>query len=306
MIGKKRDIGRTAGPARLNLVASQRLREAATLLEAQGDNPFRVGAYRRAAEAVEALDTDLADLLARGGADALQEIPGVGPSIGAALGEMVATGQWAYLDRLRGQTSPEDLFCSVPGIGSALAQRLHDVLHADSLEQLEAALQDPDSARVPGLGPRRRAALAAQVAQMLSRIGRPRPVSGGEPGIAVLLSVDEEYREKARAGALHRIAPRRFNPEGKAWLPILHTTRNGWHFTALFSNTARAHDLGKTRDWVVVYFHAAKGAESQRTIVTGTQGALAGKRLVRGREAECSTHYRATSTSTPRRNGTVR
>lgn len=41
-------------------------------------------------------------------------------------------------------------------------------------------------------------------------------------------------------------AARRINPEGKAWLPVLENTRNGWPMTALYSNTARAHKRGKT------------------------------------------------------------
>jgi hypothetical protein len=62
-------------------------------------------------------------------------------------------------------------------------------------------------------------------------------------------------------------------------------------FTALFSNTARAHELGKTRDWVVVYFHTDTQSEGQRTTVTETSGRLAGRRVVRGRESECLAAY---------------
>ena len=88
-------------------------------------------------------------------------------------------------------------------------------------------------------------------------------------------------------GDLPNIAPRRFNPSGEAVLPILHTERGDWHCTALFSNTARAHELGRTRDWVVIYFHHDSGPEGQRTVVTETRGPHAGHRTVRGREAEC-------------------
>jgi putative hydrolase len=77
-------------------------------------------------------------------------------------------------------------------------------------------------------------------------------------------------------------------------LPILHTDRDGWHFTALFSNTARAHQLGKVDDWVVIYFHEEGGGEAQRTIVTETQGPLAGRRIVRGRERDCFPIYEQT------------
>jgi putative hydrolase len=38
----------------------------------------------------------------------------------------------------------------------------------------------------------------------------------------LLLKIDAEYRKKAAADQLPKITPRRFNPEGKSWLPILH------------------------------------------------------------------------------------
>lgn len=70
-------------------------------------------------------------------------------------------------------------------------------------------------------------------------------------------------------------------------VPVLHTRRGAWHFTVLYSNTARAHELGKTRDWVVIYFYDGDHQERQSTVVTETRAALAGSRVVRGREAEC-------------------
>ncbi len=111
-----------------------------------------------------------------------------------------------------------------------------------------------------------------------------------EPSVDTVLSVDEEYRKKAEAGELRTIAPRRFNPQGESWLPILHTERGQWSFTALYSNTARAHELGKVHDWVVIYYEL-EGAEDQCTVVTETRGRLKGKRVIRGREAECLEHY---------------
>ena len=105
------------------------------------------------------------------------------------------------------------------------------------------------------------------------------------PAVATLLAADAEYRDGAARGRLRRIAPRRFNPDRQAWLPILHTERDGWQITALFSNTARAHELGRTRDWVVL-FYERDGDSGQCTVVTETHGPHAGQRVVRGRESE--------------------
>ena len=271
--------------------ARKRLREAATLLSHQHDNPYRVGAFRRAADAVAALDRDLRVIMEQGGIEVLEQIPGIGRGLAAALAEMVRTGRWAYLDRLRGSAEPQAVFCAIPGVGPQLAKRLHEMLHVETLEQLESAIYDPDATKVAGIGPRRLSMLRASLAQMLARIRSVRTPPADEPPVDVLLDVDREYRAKVGTDELRRIAPKRFNPKGDAWLPILHTTRGKWHFTALFSDTARAHELGRVRDWVVIYFHADSGGEAQRTIVTETRGILAGRRVVRGRERESLLFY---------------
>lgn len=61
-------------------------------------------------------------------------------------------------------------------------------------------------------------------------------------------------------------------------------------YTALFSNTARAHELGTTDDWVVIYLERGD-QRRQWTVVTASGGRLDGKRVVRGREAESADYY---------------
>jgi putative hydrolase len=108
--------------------------------------------------------------------------------------------------------------------------------------------------------------------------------------VADLLAVDEEYRRRAADDRLPTIAPRRFNPGYEPWLPLYVADRNGWRFRALYSNTALAHRLGQTHDWVVIYFDDGL-VRGQRTVVTETRGDLRGRRVVRGRERECRAHY---------------
>jgi hypothetical protein len=282
-----------------NALCVDRLREAADLLEVQGANPFRVAAYRRAADTVRDLPGDLSTLVDRDGVDGLEALPGIGRGIASALLEMTRTGRWMQLERLRGSADPVQLFTAIPGLGHRLAERIHDELHIDTLEALELAAHDGRLETVPGVGPRRAAAIRSSLQTMLSR-GRSRratmasaAVSGTAegPSVAMLLDVDREYREKASAGTLPTIAPKRFNPSGAAWLPVLHAARGEWHFTALFSNTAQAHQLNRTRDWVVVYFYDDQHAEGQHTVVSETHGALTGRRVVRGREAACREYY---------------
>lgn len=276
----------------LNRQIAEKLDEMAELLEIQGANPFRVRAYRRAAVALAELDRDLEDIAQSEGMEGLTALPTIGKGIAAAVWEMVHTGRWSQLERLRGSLQPENLFQTVPGIGPALAERIHDELHVDTLEELEAAAYDGRLDGLPGIGPRKLQALRATLATMLGRARRTAErASIDGPGVATLLNIDADYRRLAAAGELPKIAPKRFNPEGRAWLPILHADRDGWHFTALYSNTARAHELGKVEDWVVIYFYNEDHEEGQHTVVTETRGSLQGKRVVRGREKECRQVY---------------
>jgi hypothetical protein len=274
-----------------NRVIADRLREAAWLLEQQDANPYRVNAYRRAADAIQLCPRDVGDVFREKGFQGLVSLAGIGPQIAGAIVEMLRTGRWMQLERMRGTLDPEALFSSVPGIGRKLGRLVMEFLNVDTLEGLEIAAYDGRLAKVPRFGPRRTAMIRAGLAQML---GRPRPQKSAgvlDPDIDVLLDVDREYREKARAGVLRKIAPKRFNPLNQAWLPILHTERGAWHFTALFSNTGLAHKLGRMADWVVLNFNN-DGNEGQCTVVTETRGPLKGRRVVRGREKECETYYR--------------
>lgn len=275
-----------------NAIIAANLREYSDLLEQQGSDGFRVAAYRRAAATLEGLTGAVGKILSDGDIDGLIALPGIGKSIAAAIEEMLRTGRWTQLDRLRGTLDPQALFQTLPGIGPALAAQLHDDLHVESLEALEVAAWDGRLESVPGIGTRRLAMLRASLSERLGKRRIRRAHGARMPAVAILLDVDREYRSKAARGMLRTIAPKRFNPAGKAWLPILHATRGDWSFSALFSNTQRAHRLRKTDDWVVVYFHADAEPESQCTIVTEPTGPLVGRRVIRGREAECRTYYR--------------
>jgi len=150
--------------------------------------------------------------------------------------------------------------------------------------------------KIAGLGEKRIAGIIDSLATRLGRVRPPlAPSAGEEVPVAELLDIDREYREPAQAGQLHRIAPRRFNPRREAWLPVFHTRRGEREYTALFSNTARAHKLGKTRDRVILY-HDSGGGEQQCTAITSQHGTVKGKRIIAGREAECQQYYEAPRT----------
>jgi putative hydrolase len=267
----------------LNEDVALKLDEIARLLAEQGADRFRVQAYERAAMTLRRLHEPVSAILDRNGLEGLRALPAIGESIARTIRDLLEHGRAAMLERLRGESDPVKLLATVPGIGRRLADRLHHDLAIDTLEDLEAAAHEGRLGRL-GIGPKRLAGIRDSLAQRLARVQPPRrsPLDD-EPAIEEILDVDREYRQKAAAGQLVRIAPRRFNPARVAWLPILHTERGRRRYTALFSNTARAHALGRTDDWVVIFWDDGRG-ERQSTVITAERGPLRGRRIVRGRE----------------------
>ncbi|MCO6488920.1 MAG: hypothetical protein J5I98_10905 [Phaeodactylibacter sp.] len=270
----------------------------AELLEVQKANPHRIRAYRNGARQIREANKELAHIAETGGLDALQALPAIGESLSRLIMEYVLTGRCRLLERLQGAVAPEDLFDEIPGIGPELAEHIVRELDIRTLEELEQAAHDGRLEQVEGFGKARVEAVKMSLAGLLSgyafrRVQQalaPAGKTAEKPPIGLLLSIDKTYRQEAKGGNLKTIAPRRFNPENKAWLPILHTEEGGWEFTVLFSNTARAHELKRIHDWVVIYYNR-DGDEGQATVVTQQGGPLDGLRVVRGRERECRAFY---------------
>jgi DNA polymerase (family X) len=275
-----------------NTEIARRLEEVADLLEHQGANSFRVRSYRRAALGVRRLPRSLADICHAEGESGLRAAIGVGERLSKLIHQLIMTGRLPMLEGLRGAADPVAVLETVPGIGPVLANHLYEHLGIDSLEELETAAHDSRLTNLAGIG---RKKLAGIEDTMSARLGRLRPAiehSVSEPPVEELLDVDREYRQQAAAGTLPKIAPRRFNPKREQWLPVLRTDRAGRKYTAVFSNTARAHELGRTHDWVVLYYNTGHN-EREATVITSHRGNLSGKRIVPGREEACEHYYRS-------------
>jgi len=269
------------------------LEEIADLLESQGANPFRVRAYRQGAKTIRTCERPVESILAEEGTDGLMQLPGIGRSLAHSAEQLVRHGNLSMLGRLRGDQVPEQLLSSIADIGPKLAQRIHDSLGIETLADLAVAERDGRLAKVPGMGEKRLRAVRESLAGRFRTLPSSRiepTVQRHEPDRSVpveeLLDVDEQYRRLARQGRLPRIAPKQFNPTREAWLPILHTERGDRHYTALYSNTVRAHEAGTTHDWVVIY-RDDDDHGGPWTVITAGYGPLRGQRVVRGREDEC-------------------
>ena len=160
-----------------NAEIAAELENVADLLELHGANPFRVRAYRNAADSIRALEASVVEVAASQGIDALMQLPAIGRSLAHTLAHLAHSGRLPMLERLRGENAPERIFTTVADIGPKLAQRIHEELGIETLFGLSAAAQDGRLARVRGMGAKRvqavREALAGRFHQAPSAAAKP-------------------------------------------------------------------------------------------------------------------------------------
>ena len=130
---------RVAGPgmAGKNLEVARLFELMADLLEIRGDNPFRIRAYRRAAQSIEGTGEDIE---AVGREKRLSEIPGIGKDLADKIEEYFRTGRMKDIDALQ-QEIPRGVveLMNVPGVGPKTAKLLYDkagVRDVSALEEL--------------------------------------------------------------------------------------------------------------------------------------------------------------------------
>jgi DNA polymerase (family 10) len=127
--------------------------EMADLLELRQDNPFRIRAYRRAAQTVRGQSRELRDAVAEG--RDLKKLPGIGEDLAAKIVEILETGRCAALEKLRKQVPPglEDLL-HLPGLGPARVRQLRKELRITSLAGLRSAIAKGKLQQLKGFGPK--------------------------------------------------------------------------------------------------------------------------------------------------------
>jgi DNA polymerase (family 10) len=129
---------------------AEALQEIATLLELKDENPFKIRAYANAARSIETFGGNVPDLQDE---EALAKIPGIGKSIAEKISELVATGSIKYLEELRSKFPAAILgLFALPGLGAKKIKALYEQLHISSIEQLLAACQSGQVAKLPGFG----------------------------------------------------------------------------------------------------------------------------------------------------------
>lgn len=144
-----------------NSLIADAFEEMAELLELQGENPFRVRAYRSGAKAIRELDESIADILADANRD-LKDVPGIGQTLADKSKTLVETGKLPQLEKLRAETPPVlHRMTRIPGMGVKKALTLHRELGINSLEELRQACEEHRVRDLKGFGAKTEAAILA-------------------------------------------------------------------------------------------------------------------------------------------------
>jgi DNA polymerase (family 10) len=142
-------------------------RRLADLMELRDDNPFKLRAYRHAAEVIEELTTPLSEIAETGGAAALRELPGVGAAISGKIIEILKTGTCRAYEELKSEIPETTLdLLKVEGVGMKTAQILYRQFKITSLADFASFARGGGLASVPRLGEKAQARIAASLRQL--------------------------------------------------------------------------------------------------------------------------------------------
>jgi DNA polymerase (family 10) len=138
--------------------------EIADLLEIQGENPFRIRAYRNAAREMQSLGVPASEMLAKG--EDLTELPGIGDDLAAKIREIVETGKCKALEKLRAKFPPTiTTLLRLPGLGPKRVKMLYDEIKVESIAALKQAARAGLIRELPGFGEKTEAAILEALAQ---------------------------------------------------------------------------------------------------------------------------------------------
>ena len=186
-----------------NLAIARVLAEIGDLLEIKGENPFKIRAYRNAAETIQHTAERIADLSP---ADRLA-IPGIGKDLAAKIGELVETGTIPYHQSLLEEFPPTILdLLNLQGVGPKTVALLYRELNIRTLEDLDAAAREGRLRSLKGMGAKKEAWIIKALEERTRVAGR-RLLAEAHDTAAALVSALREHAPGAditSVGSLRR------------------------------------------------------------------------------------------------------
>lgn len=142
-------------------------RRLADLMELGEDNPFKIRAYRTAAETIEDTTMPLAEMVVAGGVARLRELPGVGEAISKKIVELLETGTFKAYEEIKAKI-PETVLdlLKVEGVGMKTLQILYSQFQITNLDDFAKFVAGGGLHSVPRLGERAQDRIRASLEEL--------------------------------------------------------------------------------------------------------------------------------------------
>lgn len=143
------------------------LEKIATYMEIKGENPFKVSAFRKAAQALELDQRSLDEI------EDVTKLKGIGKGTGEVIAELLETGKSSVLEELQEEV-PKGLIplLKLQGMGGKKIAKLYKELGIDSAESLKQACVDHEIQKLPGFGPKSEEKILKELMDFESKPGR--------------------------------------------------------------------------------------------------------------------------------------
>ena len=134
------------------------LEKIALYMELQGENPFKVSAFRKAAQVLELDDRSLSEM------DNITSLKGIGAATGSVITDLMETGQSSLLKEMQ-EKVPSGLLpmLKIPGLGGKKIAKLYKELGIESIEQLKTACEEGKVRGLAGFGAKTEEKILAQL-----------------------------------------------------------------------------------------------------------------------------------------------
>lgn len=177
------------------------LEKIALYMELQGENPFKVSAFRKAAAALEGDERSLSEM------DDVTKLKGIGKGTAAVIEDLMVTGESSLLKDLE-EIVPKGLLplLKLPGLGGKKIAKLHQELGIDSAESLKEACEAGKVRELAGFAAKTEEKILKELANLANRSERL-PIWQLEPvvlQIEALLDSMEEVERFSVAGSFRR------------------------------------------------------------------------------------------------------
>lgn len=140
------------------------LERIALYMELQGENPFKVSAFRKAAQVLELDDRSLSEM------DNISSLKGIGAATGAVIEDLITKGESSLLVELQ-QTVPSGLLpmLKIPGLGGKKIAKLYKELHIDSIDALKLACEEGKVQSLPGFAKKTEEKILLEIENLQSK-----------------------------------------------------------------------------------------------------------------------------------------